>query len=190
MKKRMSIAVALIAALAMVMTMSISVFAGGIGSNEAALKKALKNAGLSKSEVKRIETLYKTSRGLRQYTPMGEKDLQEMDAFTGYFIPFLTEQTRTIQQRYLKQRRVAQINAITANAIIPEEFKKVGLKAKVEGQKYRAKVLVSLNGTSVRFYVRYKDLGKEGIMDDVIKAVVDLKDALDRLGYGAVVKRI
>ena len=142
------------------------------------------------AEVKRIETLYKTSRGLRQYTPMGEKDLQEMDAFTGYFIPFLTEQTRTIQQRYLKQRRVAQINAITANAIIPEEFKKVGLKAKVEGQKYRAKVLVSLNGTSVRFYVRYKDLGKEGIMDDVIKAVVDLKDALDRLGYGAVVKRI
>lgn len=141
------------------------------------------------AEVKRIETLYKTSRGLRQYTPMGEKDLQEMDAFTGYFIPFLTEQTRTIQQRYMKQRRVAQINAITANAIIPEEFKKVGLKAKVEGQKYRAKVLVSLNGTSVRFYVRYKDLGKEGIMDDVIKAVVDLKDALDRLGYGAVVKR-
>jgi hypothetical protein len=38
MKKRISIAVALIAALAMVMTMSISVFAGGIGSNEAALK--------------------------------------------------------------------------------------------------------------------------------------------------------
>lgn len=64
MKKRISIAVALIAALAMVMTMSISVFAGGIGSNEAALKKALKNAGLSKSEVKRIETEYDTEDGM------------------------------------------------------------------------------------------------------------------------------
>lgn len=142
------------------------------------------------AEVKRLENLYRTSRGLRHYSPLGEKDLQEMDAFTGYFIPFLTEETRTIQQRYLKQRRVSQINAITAKAIIPEEFKKAGLKAVVEGQKYRAKVLVSLNGTSVRFYVRYKDLGKEGIMDDVIQAVLDLRDALNRLGYGAVVKRI
>lgn len=139
--------------------------------------------------VRRIENLYKTSRGLRQYSPLGQKELQEMDAFTGYFIPFLTESTRVVQQRYLQQRRISQINAVTATAIIPEEFKKVGLKAQVSGQKYRAKVQVPLNGTIVRFYVRYKDMGKEGIMDDVIKAVLDLKDALIRLGYGAVVKR-
>ena len=54
MKRRLSIAVALLAALAMVMTMSVSVFASGM-SRDDALKKALKNAGLKKSEVKLIE---------------------------------------------------------------------------------------------------------------------------------------
>lgn len=58
MKKRMNGIVALLAALAMVMTMSVSVFAAGISSNDAALKKALKNAGLKKSQVKLIEVEY------------------------------------------------------------------------------------------------------------------------------------
>lgn len=143
-----------------------------------------------KAETKRIEQLYKAGLGIRQYSPLNRKEIQELDALTGYFIPILMERTRPVQQRYMQQRRVSQINAITASALITEEFKKVGLKAEVIGQRYRAKVLVELPGTIVRFYVRYKDLGREGIMDDVIKAVLDLKDALNRLGYGAVVKRV
>ena len=142
------------------------------------------------AETKRLELLYKMSKGIRQYTPMSKKELQEMEAFVGYFIPILMERTRPIQQRYMKQRKVSQINAITATAIISEAFKKVGLKPEIWGQKYRAKVLVALDGFIVRFYVRYRDLGKEGIMDDVIKAVMDVKDALGRLGYGSTVKRI
>lgn len=55
MKKVMKMLVAVTAALALVMTMSVSVFAAGISSNDAALKKALKNAGLKKSQVKFVE---------------------------------------------------------------------------------------------------------------------------------------
>ena len=63
MKRRLSIAVALLAALAMVMTMSVSVFASGI-SRDDALKKALKNAGLKKSSVKLIEVEYDREDGV------------------------------------------------------------------------------------------------------------------------------
>lgn len=63
MKKRMSIVLALFAALAMVMSMSVSVFAEGVNSNDAALKRALKNAGLKKSQVKRIDVEYDKENG-------------------------------------------------------------------------------------------------------------------------------
>lgn len=96
------------------------------------------------AETKRIEKLYKAGIGVRQYSPLRKKELQDMDAFTAHFIPLLIlmERTQPIQQRYMQQRRVSQINAITACALIPEEFKKAGLKAQVSGQKYRAKVVV------------------------------------------------
>ena len=142
-----------------------------------------------KAAIKRVEQLYKSSLGIRQYAPMTKSQLQEMDAFTAHFVPKLTERTTVIQQRYMQQRRVSQINAITAGALIPEEFKKVGLNAQVIGQKYRAKVVVPLTGTNVRFYVRYKEMNREGLMDYIIKAVLDLKDAIDRLGYGAIVSK-
>lgn len=63
MKRRARTVVALFTAIAMVMAMSASVFAAGI-SSDAALKKALKNAGLSKSEVKRIEVEYDREDGI------------------------------------------------------------------------------------------------------------------------------
>ncbi len=46
MKKRRSMILALFTALVLFMTMSVSVFAGTISSNDAALKTALKNAKL------------------------------------------------------------------------------------------------------------------------------------------------
>lgn len=58
MKKRLNMAVALLAALAMVMTMSASVFAASVNSGSDALKVALKNAKLKKSQVKLIEYDY------------------------------------------------------------------------------------------------------------------------------------
>lgn len=56
MKRRMRIAAALFAAVAMVMVMSVSAFAdGAVIGKKAALNKALKNAGLKKSQVKYVE---------------------------------------------------------------------------------------------------------------------------------------
>lgn len=63
MKKRTNMLVAVVAALAMVMTMSLSVFAAGVSSNDAALKKALKNAGLKRSQVKYVDVEYDSDSG-------------------------------------------------------------------------------------------------------------------------------
>lgn len=64
MKKRRNIILALITALAMVMTMSLSVFAGSIGSTDAALQAALNNAKLKRSQVKRVEVDYESDDGV------------------------------------------------------------------------------------------------------------------------------
>ena len=56
MKRSMRIAVAMFAAIAMVMVMSVSAFAdGAMISEKAALNKALKNVGLKKTQVKYID---------------------------------------------------------------------------------------------------------------------------------------
>ncbi len=58
MKKKMSVFMSLFTALVMIMAMSASAFAAGISSEDAALKKALKNAGLKESKVTVTDTEY------------------------------------------------------------------------------------------------------------------------------------
>ena len=58
MKKRLNMVAALFAALAMVMTISASVFAASVTNSTDALNIALKNSKLKKSQVKLIETSY------------------------------------------------------------------------------------------------------------------------------------
>ena len=79
MKKRMNDLLALIAALAMVMTMSISAFAAGISSSDAALKKELKNAGLKKSQVKLVETDFDDEDGVYEVEFTKRSDGREYD---------------------------------------------------------------------------------------------------------------
>lgn len=64
MTKKMRTAVTAVIALVMVMAMSVSAFAAGISSSDAALKKALANAGTKKSKVKYIETDYDSEDGI------------------------------------------------------------------------------------------------------------------------------
>ena len=137
-------------------------------------------------ETRRLEKLYRTGTGLRQYLPLSKKELADMDAFTAHFIPILTERTLAVQQRYMKQRRISEINAITARELISAEFQKAGLTAEVTGQRYRAKVVVSLPAGNLRFYVRYKDLGREGIRYDVVGEVLDMINTITRLGKGVI----
>lgn len=98
------------------------------------------------AETKRIEKLYKAGIGVRQYSPLSKKELQDMDAFTAHFIPLLMERTRPIQQRYMQQRRVSQINAITACALIPEEFKKAGSRPRLAARSIAPRLWFPLRG--------------------------------------------
>ena len=62
--KRINIFTALFTALAMIMMMSASVFAGAVSSNDAALETALNNAGLKSSKVKHVEVEYDAEDGV------------------------------------------------------------------------------------------------------------------------------
>ena len=85
---------------------------------------------------------------------------------------------------------MTEINAATAKVLITERFREIGLKAQVTGQMYRARVEVTVSSSyQVRFYVNYKKMLQEGVLDNAVAAVQDLAKAMDRLGYGAVVER-
>jgi uncharacterized membrane protein YkoI len=64
MKNRLNIALALLAALAMVMTMSVTVFAEVVNSKDAALDRALRNADLKRSQVEHTEVEYDKKDGV------------------------------------------------------------------------------------------------------------------------------
>ena len=141
-------------------------------------------------ELGRVRKLFRESRA-RVFPPSPSKvNLNELDIVLAYFEPLLRERTLPVMQRYLKGRRVSELNATAARVILSEALGKAGLDAKVTGQRYRARVDVKIQpGTILRFYVRYKDLPKEGLVGDTLKAALDLKDALMRLGPGASVGR-
>ena len=142
--------------------------------------------------LKRIEYLFRSERGLRSYDPLGSQNRKDLGVLLGYFRPKVVEAIRPMQQRYLQKRMVSQINATTAKSILPAVFAEKGLQASVEGQRYRAKVEVRLAPSlQVKFYVRYRDLNeKDGIAEDVVQAVLDLKDAIMRLGGGVKLSRM
>ena len=136
--------------------------------------------------MKRIEYLFRSDRGLRTGEPLGAQNRRQLEVLLSYFRPKVIEAIRPIQLRYMQQKMVSNINATTAKGLIPDAFAKEGLSAEVEGQQHRAKVEVQLAPSlRVKFYVRYRDLNtKPGYADEVVRAVLDLKDAVDRLGSG------
>ena len=113
-----------------------------------------------------------------------------MDAVTAHFRPILTDATLPVMDRYIKGRRVSRINAVSARTLLTGIFADAGLKAEVVGQRYRARVIVELSpGTVLRLYVRYRDLSDGARMQETVKAVLDLKDAIARLGYGTAIRK-
>lgn len=140
---------------------------------------------------KRIEMLYRANRGLRPAAALNKAEGRELEALIAHFRPKLIEAIRPVQQKFLQRRMVANINGITAGELIPAAFAEAGLRVRVEGQTVRAKVQVELGGGPIlRFYVRYSDLRKrEDAVDNAVKAVLDLKDAVSRLGYGVVINK-
>ena len=140
-------------------------------------------------ECRRIQTLYKKHRGIRDYMPVSKQDMQAMDALCAHFEPRLRELTAEIQRKYLKGRKLSKINETWAKAIIPEPFKRAGLPVKVTGQRYRAKVTVAITGNYLRFYLSYKDMNREGVLDEVVRSVLTIQDAATRLGPGLTISK-
>ena len=135
-----------------------------------------------------VEMLFRRACGLRPRDAMSEGQAAEWEQIRSHYLPLFTELTLSLQRDYVKASKLSRMNATTVRAIIPGAFSRVGLTATVTGQLHRALVEVTLPTSRVRFYIRYKDLEREGVMEDVVKSVLDLKDAMTRLGYGTVVR--
>ena len=145
----------------------------------------------------RIKELYRRSAGpvvwpnfrtsSRTLTP---EQVEELTRICVRLDTPLRKRIEPFRQKFLKKRAVYRINRTAAASLIPAAFQEIGLQATVTGQQYRARVEVTLpKGNHVRFYIRYKDLTKEGVMDEVVQAVTDLKDALGRLGGPVSIKK-
>lgn len=141
-----------------------------------------------KKELWRVEMLYRRARGIKSYATMDAHQNKEWESVRRHYLPSFTELTLAIQRNYVRDNKISRLNASMVQAVIPAAFAREGLKATVTGQVHRALVEVTLPTSTVRFYVRFKDLEKEEMVEDVVKAVLDLRDAVTRLGFGAVVK--
>ena len=138
----------------------------------------------------RIERLFKSKHGIFAHGQMGRREREELDQVVVHFQPLLYARIAEVRQRMLQTLKVSEINAATAKVIISARFREAGFEVKVTGQLYRARVEVTVSPSHrVRFYVNYKKMLKEGLLDDAVVAVQDLAKAMDRLGYGAVVER-
>ena len=138
----------------------------------------------------RIERRYKSKHGIFSHGQFGRREREELDQVVVHFQPLLYARIAEVRQRILQTVKVSEINAATAKVLITERFREAGFVAKVAGQLYRARVEVTVSSSyRVRFYVNYKKMLQEGVLDNAVAAVQDLAKAMDRLGYGAVVER-
>ncbi len=138
----------------------------------------------------RIERLYKSKHGLYMNAQIGRREREEIRRVMVHYQPVLYERIDEVRRRLLQARKVTEINAATAKVLITERFREIGLKAHVTGQMYRARVEVIVSSSYlVRFYVNYKKMLQEGVLDNAVAAVQELAKAMDRLGFGAVVER-
>jgi hypothetical protein len=153
-------------------------------------------------ELGRIEKLFKSRRGrpvvpnmprpfsFRKDEAVAEAEKAALEALLAHYRGTLTERTIPVRDRYLRSRKVSEINAIAAKAVITARLKEAGYDSEVTGQRYRARVEVPLaNGYKLRFYVYYKDVNREGFLDGVIRSVVRIREDLESLGRGVVLKK-
>lgn len=141
-------------------------------------------------ELDYIGRMYKKSLPHGILNLLSKKDTAEMDQVMAHFQPLLFAKTQLRKERYLRDRKVSEINAVSARIILTEFFRDKGLQVEVFGQRYRSRVDVKLNPmTTVRFYVPYKKMNQEGLLDETLSALLDMKSALEKLGKGASVRR-
>ena len=153
-------------------------------------------------ELGRIEKLFRGRRGrpvipnmprpqcFRRDEATAKAEKAALEALLAHFRGTLTQRTIPVRDRYLRSRRVSEINAITAKSVITARLKEAGYEGEVTGQRYRARVEVRVaRGYMLRFYVYYKNVCREGFLDGVIRAVGRIREDLESLGHGAVLKK-
>ena len=154
-------------------------------------------------ELGRIEKLFRGRRGRPSVPNMprpfsfkrdeaaAKAERTALEALLAHFRGILTERTIPVRDRYLRSRKVSEINAVTAKSVITARLKEAGYEGEVTGQRYRARVEVRVaRGYMLRFYVYYKNVCREGFLDGVVGAVGRIREDLDSLGYGAVLERV
>lgn len=139
-------------------------------------------------QLKRVERLYLSKHGIYSPARMTAKERNGLNNILDHYRILLYDRTVAIRQKYLKSQKVFQINSVTAQVLIGEAFRDAGLAAKVSGQRYRARVEVSVPPHEVRFYMNYKKMLQEGALEEAVDSVKKLVAALDMLGYGARIK--
>lgn len=137
-----------------------------------------------RAQIAELKRLYSWSYGVT--TPRGQlsrEQLQELDQIIAHLEPQMTERARAVQLHYSQNETIWQIQSTSAKAQIEKAFKDKGIKVTVDAQRYRARVLAYLGGHTPRFYVGFKALEKgEEVLEGVVQAVLDMRDALVRLG--------
>ena len=133
-------------------------------------------------QVSELKMLFRSSRGLGRRDPLSPQDIQELDLTITHFLPQMQERARAAQLHYTKEQTLWKIKGTSAEALIKKAFNDAGMRAVVECQKYRAKVIIDLGGRTLRIYVGFKALEQEDTLPNVTRAVLDLKDAVCRIG--------
>ena len=133
--------------------------------------------------VDEIKRQFRLSRGLtRRGDALSCQDVKELTMTVSHFMPQIQERARKAQEKYNKEQTLWRIRGTMANELIKKAFHEIGMTASVECQRYRAKVFVNLERGCLRFYVKYKDLEKENRLPEITQAVLDMNDAIMRIG--------
>ena len=136
-----------------------------------------------------IERLFREHHNLKKFDKLTREQRLDLEQVQAYFEPKLIERTMPIKDKYMRERKLLEINSTTAQAMLSSFFADNGINVRIECQQYRAKLWVPiLKNRYIQMYFRYKDLAKPELLDDMLKAVDDLRSALARLGPGACVK--
>ena len=141
------------------------------------------------AQVTELRRLYRLGLDPGARGPISRQDWRGMNQFVSRFEPQMRERASMVQLHYNKELTLWKLRSTSAEASIAPAFKAAGLPVQVEKQKYRAKVIVNLGSRQLSMYIPYKTLNKEDALPNIIQAVMDLKDAISRLGSDVRVSR-
>ena len=142
---------------------------------------------LAKEEIAKY---FKKCNGLWAYANLDKNLEDELSKIQTRYEPLLWDVLRERRAKVVKRQTITTINFARAKAVISGALSVTGLPFSVYEQQYRAQVVLNLAPRSTLFfYVKYKDVDKEGKMEEMVAAVNSLRLAAKSLGYGTMLKR-